>query len=84
MCHTDLLTGGRGIFSKSEAINNGEALEDTESSRALQRAKAFSSESDNPWFYREMRPTYLQKYVLVTITSYIMICHLCLITNVFL
>ncbi|MED6195529.1 hypothetical protein PIB30_038771 [Stylosanthes scabra] len=55
-------TGGRRIFSKSEASNNFEAPKDTKSSSALERAMALAS--NNLWFYREMKPAYLNNYLL--------------------
>ncbi|XP_057732009.1 B3 domain-containing protein LOC_Os12g40080-like [Arachis stenosperma] len=60
---------GRRIFSKSEASNNVEAPKHAESSSALERAWAFSSL--NPWFYRRMRPAYINNYLLFRAEDYV-------------
>ncbi|XP_027364811.1 B3 domain-containing transcription factor VRN1-like [Abrus precatorius] len=49
--------------SKFKAPQREESLEDTDGSSAWERANAFHSE--NPFFIREMHPSYVQKYFLV-------------------
>ncbi|RZB89516.1 B3 domain-containing transcription factor VRN1 [Glycine soja] len=46
--------------SKSKAFQSEELLEDNESSTALERANSFRSE--NPFFIRQMYPSYIQKH----------------------
>ncbi|QHN79522.1 Glycerate dehydrogenase [Arachis hypogaea] len=60
---------GRRIFLKSEASNNVEAPKHAESSSALERARAFSSK--NLWFYRRMRPAYINNYLLFRAEDYV-------------
>lgn len=54
-------------FSKSKAIQNEELLQNTESSTALERANSFRFE--NPFFIRQMYPSYIQKHFMVPLPS---------------
>ncbi|RZB43331.1 B3 domain-containing transcription factor VRN1 [Glycine soja] len=51
---------GRGMMNAKRRCSNSNALK---SSTALERAKAFRSE--NPFFIREMHPSYIHKYIMV-------------------
>ncbi|KAL2324004.1 hypothetical protein Fmac_023062 [Flemingia macrophylla] len=55
--------------SKSKAIQSRKLIEDTGSNTALKRAMAFRSE--NPFFIREMYPSYIQHYFLAMPKNFI-------------
>lgn len=56
---------------KSEASESEEPLKGNESRNALERANAFQAECENRSFVRQMRPSYIDRNLLVPSLIYI-------------